>query len=304
MPVASTNSETVGQFIFFAVAVAGGVLWMRWLARCIRGRTDWMGRDQSPAAAWGLLDVLGAGLLWIFAQAVAASAWSSVSGTTPESPRDATIAGILAGMLSLAVALGVLLYFAFRYGHRSREFGFGRGQLAGGVLRGLAGFAMWVPVVWLVHEALSRTMPYSHETLDRLEIAESPLLVAGIWFSAILVSPTVEEVLFRGVLQGWLQRIRRHEPGVTADSMLFGRASLIAQPAVSEMRTDQPIHWPAIVVAATVFGLAHSGQGAAPVSLFVLSLGHGYLYQRTGSLLACIVMHAALILVTLVVFSL
>ena len=49
-----------------------------------------------------------------------------------------------------------------------------------------------------------------------------------------------------------------------------------------------------MIVSAAVFGLAHVGQGAAPIPLFVFGLALGYLYRQTGSILPCIVLHMGL----------
>lgn len=49
-----------------------------------------------------------------------------------------------------------------------------------------------------------------------------------------------------------------------------------------------------ILLSSALFAVMHLGQGAAPIPLFFLSLGLGYLYQRTRCLTACIVVHAML----------
>ncbi len=51
--------------------------------------------------------------------------------------------------------------------------------------------------------------------------------------------------------------------------------------------------WPVYVTSA-LFALMHFGQGAAPIPLFFLSLGLGFLYQRTGRLFPAIVVHMLL----------
>ncbi|CAN0489807.1 unnamed protein product, partial [Hapterophycus canaliculatus] len=51
--------------------------------------------------------------------------------------------------------------------------------------------------------------------------------------------------------------------------------------------------WP-IVVASLLFAMMHWGQGLAPIPLFFLSLGLGYLYRQTGSLIPSIVVHFVL----------
>ncbi len=51
--------------------------------------------------------------------------------------------------------------------------------------------------------------------------------------------------------------------------------------------------WP-IVVTSIIFAMMHWGQGLAPIPLFFLSLGLGYLYRQTGSLVPSIVVHFTL----------
>ncbi|MBB3210196.1 membrane protease YdiL (CAAX protease family) [Rhodopirellula rubra] len=51
--------------------------------------------------------------------------------------------------------------------------------------------------------------------------------------------------------------------------------------------------WP-IVVASILFAVMHWGQGLAPIPLFFLSMGLGYLYRQTGSLVPSIVVHFVL----------
>ncbi len=52
-------------------------------------------------------------------------------------------------------------------------------------------------------------------------------------------------------------------------------------------------YWP-IFVSAAIFGLAHAGQGPAPIPLFLFGLALGYLFRKTGSILPCIVLHLLL----------
>ncbi|MFI4877013.1 MAG: lysostaphin resistance A-like protein [Blastopirellula sp. JB062] len=46
-----------------------------------------------------------------------------------------------------------------------------------------------------------------------------------------------------------------------------------------------------ILLSASCFSLMHLGQGLAPIPLFFLALGLGYLYQRTRRLTPCVVVH-------------
>jgi membrane protease YdiL (CAAX protease family) len=62
-----------------------------------------------------------------------------------------------------------------------------------------------------------------------------------------------------------------------------------------------PYHWWPLFASSFVFAMMHFGQGAAPIPLFCLSLGLGYMYRQTASLVAPFVVHAVLNFTTLVV---
>lgn len=47
-----------------------------------------------------------------------------------------------------------------------------------------------------------------------------------------------------------------------------------------------------IVLTSTLFALVHFPQWPAPLAIFFLSLGLGYVFERSGSLIASMVMHA------------
>lgn len=51
------------------------------------------------------------------------------------------------------------------------------------------------------------------------------------------------------------------------------------------------LRWVPIGVTSLLFAGAHSGQGPAPIPLFFLALGLGYLYQKTHRWLPCLVVH-------------
>ena len=82
----------------------------------------------------------------------------------------------------------------------------------------------------------------------------------GLWLLAagVLAAPLCEEFLFRGLLQGGLRR---------------------SLPA-----------WQAIGIAAALFAIVHPPAAMLPV--FVLGLCAGYAYERSGALLAPMLVHA------------
>lgn len=103
----------------------------------------------------------------------------------------------------------------------------------------------------------------AHETLQQL--SRGPLdgwawLTIGL---AVIAAPIVEEVTYRGCLQGGLLRL-----------------------------TGRP--WPSIAIAALIFAAPHAAVASphALPTLFVLGVGLGVAVERTGSLGVSIVAHA------------
>lgn len=104
--------------------------------------------------------------------------------------------------------------------------------------------------------------PVGHDTLVRL--LESPRDV-WFWVIGVLVivpGPILEEILYRGILQR------------TVRGLVHGR-------------------WLAIGATSVIFSVMHAdvAQPQAVAGIFVLSLGFGWAYERTGRLLAPMVMH-------------
>lgn len=146
---------------------------------------------------------------------------------------------------------------------------------------GLRASLMLLPPVLLVSAAVSQFVPYEHPILDVLanmtSITEYLLLIAA----TAIVTPFVEEFLFRVLLQGGLQS------WADRNSFVAGRW--------------QPTAWWPMLVVSGVFAMMHFGQGAAPIPLFLLSVGLGYLYRKTGNITAPMVVHMVLNGLTLLV---
>jgi len=150
--------------------------------------------------------------------------------------------------------------------------------------------------------------------------------IACAWFAAVIGAPLTEEFFFRGLLQGFMQRlvdvresfdrtlIGGHVDGSEATQRLDQAASVM-EVSTAPGNLDDPWEsasgareiqlgpqsdnepwrfWLPIVASSILFACAHLGQGPAPIPLFVLSLGIGYVFRKTGSIIPCIVIHVAL----------
>ncbi len=178
--------------------------------------------------------------------------------------------------LTAATLVGAFLVLRHRVGVTSSERRLG---LSRAILLGFFAFVMWIPFVLGIQLLLTQWFPYEHSTISVLHAAEQherPIIAATTFFSAAICAPLAEEFFFRWLLQGWLQ------------NLWF---SVCKKSNSIEKAKNRPVCWPAIVGTSLVFAGLHVGQGPAPISLFVLSLGIGYLFDRTGSLVSCIVIH-------------
>ena len=140
-------------------------------------------------------------------------------------------------------------------------------------------------------------------TVGALAVSVVAAVVTTI-VTAVIVAPIVEEVLFRLVLQGWLERVvlAVESRGALSAELLWGGSSPAAQRFGSRTAEYLPT-----LGSATLFALAHISHGAAPVPLFVLALGLGLLYTRTQRIVPCIVLHmllnaSSLLLLLLVIY--
>lgn len=109
-----------------------------------------------------------------------------------------------------------------------------------------------------------------HPTIEALQGTAQPIgVIIVLWVAAVGLAPISEELFFRGLLQTFLVRL------------LHSR-------------------WLAMGVASFIFGAVHFQQPQAIPALALLGLLMGYAYERTGSLLPAILIHALFNLKTLI----
>jgi membrane protease YdiL (CAAX protease family) len=94
-----------------------------------------------------------------------------------------------------------------------------------------------------------------------------------LWISALVVAPFAEEAFFRGILQTALNHVVHH-PIAT------------------------------VLLTAMLFGLSHMAQPQAVPALIVLGIALGYVYERSGSLVAPVTLHVLFNLKNMIFFSL
>jgi membrane protease YdiL (CAAX protease family) len=126
-----------------------------------------------------------------------------------------------------------------------------------------------------------------HQELNLIvEHSQLPLRIL-IVVVAVLVAPVLEEMLFRGLVQTMLVS---HMPSLVFRRSTGGSGTTGSNDQRRTMNDGFRI-WLAIVISSVFFALMHADPGHWP-ALFVLGLGMGYAYEKSGSLLRPIFIHA------------
>ncbi len=127
----------------------------------------------------------------------------------------------------------------------------------------LAGWAFVLAPLLALAAALNAVVTYEHPVVALLGENRSLAAVATVVIAAVVAAPIAEELFFRRILLGWLDKALPSDSGA-----------------------------PAILVSSAAFALAHHGQGLAYLPLLPLGLVLGFMASRTGTILPCILLHA------------
>lgn len=178
-----------------------------------------------------------------------------------------TVAGVQARCLGTILEILVLMgMLALGTPIRAKDFGIDPSRvwqdLRCGAVGFLAAFAPVFAVNYLVDRFGWRAEGAKHLLFVILEKSPSHATAGWVILSAVILAPVAEELVYRVILQGWLE------------TRLSPRA--------------------AILFVATIFAYVHLGEGRPDhLPLFPLALILGYVYWRRHSYLAVVALHAA-----------
>jgi membrane protease YdiL (CAAX protease family) len=182
-----------------------------------------------------------------------------------------------------AIVIALVLAIVFRANRN--DMGFSARRWAYDLRLGVIGFfALAVPALLLQGALQSLIVESQHPIV--LAFKNSTDGSAFLWaaVAAVVVAPTVEEFLFRCVLQGMFERIWS-EP---SPAIIVNQAEALP-PVAAEPQSVAPIFF-----SAGIFALMHLTSGIDVIPLFFLALGLGYLYRQTHRLAPGIVVHTLL----------
>ena len=325
---ATARHEQIGQAVLAAACLGLSVpLVVRWVRRGPLNRPE---RLPHGTTAWPLAMALGWGLLvWIMVPyayvswrgpalhqaatqpATAPSATPATMPTAeeiarPASPPDGTfdLAGLpprdvafLAAVPNLAVFIALVALDRSIFGGGLRPLGFSARQAAAGLATGAKFSIAFVPLVlgsavltdW-IYQWFDYTHPREHDLLRVLGESVEPIVRVALAAGAVVVAPLSEELLFRGhgqtILRAGLARLGGYHP-TDPDG---------PAPSVPPAWAT----WGAIVLASALFAAVHDPWTWPPI--FLLSMGLGWAYERTGNLWAPVAIHAAFNAVSTLIF--
>jgi len=116
------------------------------------------------------------------------------------------------------------------------------------------------------------------------EYSQLPLRIT-IVVVAVIVAPLLEELLFRGLVQTMVRSLLETRTGTDVGTDGHGQVS------VSPCSGRSKSAWVAIAAGSGLFTLMHANPGHWP-ALFILGACMGYAYEKSGSLLRPIFVHA------------
>ena len=313
-------------------------LWVLAADRMVQGRPVLQAEARRPVP-WNLVDLILMLLLGISAMVMSTwltTTWFDLPAAGDWRLRDLQPKQQMRMLVSFSVTTLIaltltLLVVRLRAKAVWRDLGWDAGKVWSDVQLGMAGFFMLMAPMLIVHFVAQKVFP-TEEMHPFIEvIIDDPRFayLVPIAFAAVVVAPLSEEIFFRVLLQGWMERVAVEwhnsahlvgqedvSQGVTSESkdavdvsytatvdrergQVVGPvgpgASQESFGVVDESTSGMPVtRWGRlmpILVSSFLFAMAHVGQGSAPIALFLLALGLGYLYQRTHRLVPCLVVH-------------
>lgn len=271
-------------------------------------------RERRRIVPWGSASVLAVVMLHVALQFGAGFGYLLVRWISGEATggmkAELTLRDnlMLMGLVSVLIVDLAPAFLRLTTGADLADLGLTARDLGRNLARGAVACALLLPIIYGVMALAVHVWPAQSHPVEQA-IRNDPRATTALLavFAAVVAAPLAEELLFRGVLLGWLWKVGIRRPGSPDGEVRYEErdldpfvAAIVAHPDLPS--ASPPIDpfagragrdWLANITASVIFAGLHFGQWPAPVPLFLLSLGLGELYRRTGSLVAPIALHAA-----------
>jgi membrane protease YdiL (CAAX protease family) len=321
--MAAERMQEIAAALQLAVFATAAAVWFHAIRRLGSGKSliPFEPRRQVPwDGAWVLFAIA---LYWSLAALVNVGAARTHMAALPDAERVAAIANpeavlraspafmlrmIQADSAAKLITMCLVLLVLSKVKRADEDdFGIGFRHFATRSAQGAYVFFLALPPTLLLQYVMVELVgiKYDHALIDAVRSPSGGALVFWSGFAAVIAAPLVEEFLFRGILQGWLERVSAEVQAREDDEKLLGmqegteeRLPIVASPE-SWRLSGVPIF-----CSSAIFALVHLPQWAAIGPLFIFGVGLGYLYRQTHSIWPGIVMHFLLNSLTMTVLLL
>jgi membrane protease YdiL (CAAX protease family) len=243
--------------LVLAIGFGGCLCWVLAALKVAGGQPllDWSKRRPVP---WALLDLVGIFVLYMVSIFVvqgslhAAGMLPDTDDLTKLSLADSAIlvaSNMAASLGLLVVALPLII---LRTGATARDLGLVARELARDIKLGIIGFLMLAPPVYVIQGLLVYFwQPSKHPLMEMFKASPDPGFYALLFVAAAVVAPIFEEIVFRVILQGFLEKFFSRRHGVL--ELLVGQSEapttpLVATPVATEgavvLHSGEPLAQP------------------------------------------------------------
>ncbi|MDZ4821582.1 MAG: CPBP family intramembrane glutamic endopeptidase [Planctomycetota bacterium] len=327
------------EYAIYAVAIAGSLFAWILLGRWYSRTGQILPFEPRRAVPWTAIDLvlilmaqllLGLLVMRIMQQRFDISGVPEIANLAR--PELLTLLWLSIGASILTVLFAVALV-ALRCNADRDDLGLNTKELRADLRRGVIAFVLIATLVYALQAGLFHLYPTPHPFIDLLRKQPDNELFLVIFVSVVIVAPICEEILFRVLLQGWLESAMS-ETSIRQPAAVDG-AEMAAETDETERRPQptgrlrpinstnpyaasqvnaainpaayivQPLElsrrFAPVLISSIVFALAHFGHGPAPIPLFFLACALGYLYQQTHRIWPSLVVHTLLNLCSLAI---
>lgn len=246
--------KDLGNSVSFVLYAGSLAVWLKILIRQINGQPPLSLREQQPVC-WAAPPVCATFLVAFFLPTFIIA----LAGRLADHSSDAVRWHLACSLAQMVTVVGLLRIAGPL---RKADFGCNLADWQNDVLVGVGGFLVSLAPVYLVtvgQQLLNWRGPDDkHFFFKILESDEGHGILFWIVASVVIVGPLAEELLYRVVLQGWMQ--------------------------------SQVEPWQAVLFSALIFCLAHRPSDMLPLAPLAITLG--YIYYRRRSYLAVVTAHA------------
>ena len=191
--------------------LAGSIfLWVAAYGKLIAGK-PLLTMEPRRTVPWGLADlfiifitivvvIIGGQLLgaWLFN--------IPRSADTSELTAQHLSVMLFSSSLSMLAACAISVLLLLVRGASWKDLGLQAGQFLRDVKLGATAFVMLAPPMYLLQFLLTRIWPSEHPIQTLLLEDPDPAVIVGAAMTAVIVAPLTEEIFFRLILQGWLEK--------------------------------------------------------------------------------------------------